>query len=200
MYLPNFFKPRWWTALILALGLGACATQSTEPGPATATTTASEAAPAPAVLPDPVTQIATQPLNDFNLLASEIPPALLAAQKAPYAEPAGHSCTSLLKELQALDTALGPDVDAAAKPAVDPGLVEQAAGAVGDLAVGTVKNTVSTVVDGVVPFRSWVRKLSGAERHSSAVAAAISAGTLRRAYLKGWAAGTDCAVPTTAAK
>jgi len=181
-----------WPALVLALTLTACATATPEPAP--------EARPEPAAVPAlladaGLTQVVTQPLNDFNLLTSEIPPVLVAAQKAPYAEPAGHSCTSSAVELRALDAALGPDIDAAAAPAATPGLVEQATGAVGDLAVGTVKNTVSSVVDGVVPFRSWVRKLSGAERHSSAVAAAISAGTLRRAFLKGWAEGTGCAAP-----
>lgn len=120
---------------------------------------------------------------------------LVAAQKAPYAEPAGHSCPALLRELQALDAALGPDIDAVAAPTADPGLVVQAADAVGQYAVGTVKNTVSSVVDGVVPLRSWVRRLSGAERHSSAVAAALSAGTLRRAFLKGWGQAMQCAGP-----
>ena len=180
-----------WLLVSVVLSLAACATPPPEPAQAPAHES-SAAGAEPAVLPDPVTQVAIQPLNDFNLLSSEIPPVLVAAQKAPYAEPAGHSCPAVIKELQALDTALGPDVDAVARPAAEPGLVEQAAGAVGDFAVGTVKNTVSTVVDGVVPLRSWVRKLSGAERHSSAVAAAISAGTLRRAYLKGWAGGTGC--------
>lgn len=181
-----------WAAL-----LPACTT----PAPAAADAAAS---PAPAATSAPAadsgltqvaTQVATQPLNDFNLLNSEIPAVLLAAQKAPYAEPPGHSCPALVTELQALDVALGPDIDAAATPAADPGLVEQAAGAVGQFAVGTVKNTVNTVVDGVVPFRNWVRKLSGAERHSGAVAAAISAGTLRRAFLKGWGEATGCTAP-----
>lgn len=181
-----------WPALVLALTLTACATVAPEPAPEARP----EAAAVPALLADAgLTQVVTQPLNDFNLLNSEIPPVLVAAQKAPYAEPAGHSCTSVVTELQALNAALGPDIDAAAAPATPPDLVEQATDAVGELAVGTVKNTVSSVVDGVVPFRSWVRKLSGAERHSSAVAAAISAGTLRRAFLKGWAEGTGCAVP-----
>ncbi len=185
---------------MLALSLGACATPAAGPEPAAAEVPSTPARAEPAVQPDPVTQVALQPLNDFNLLSNEIPPVLVAAQQAPYAEPAGHSCPAVIKELQALDTALGPDVDAVAKPAAEPGLVEQAAGAVGDLAVGTVKNTVSTVVDGVVPLRSWVRRLSGAERHSSAVAAAISAGTLRRAYLKGWAEGTGCRTPAPSAR
>jgi hypothetical protein len=192
MYRPEVCAFRWLLPA-LALGLSACAALRPEAGPAPGAVT--EAPAEPASLPEPVIQIATQPLSDFNLLSSEIPPVLVAAQKAPYAEPAGHSCPAVIQELQALDVALGPDVDAAPRPAADPGLVEQAAGAVGDFAVGTVKNTVNTVVDGVVPFRSWVRRLSGAESHSSAVAAAISAGTLRRAFLKGWAQGTGCAKP-----
>lgn len=137
-----------------------------------------------------LTQTATQPLNDLNLVRSEIPPVLLAAMKAPYAEPAGHSCTTLASELQALDVALGSENDA--KGQADPNLVERAVDAVGQAAVGTVKNTVNTVVDGVIPFRSWVRKLSGAEEHSSTAAAALQAGILRRAYLKGWSEGTGC--------
>jgi hypothetical protein len=43
-----------------------------------------------------------------------------------------------------------------------------------------------------VPFRGWVRKLSGAERYSRQVAAAIAAGAARRAFLKGLAQGKGC--------
>lgn len=44
----------------------------------------------------------------------------------------------------------------------------------------------------MIPFRGWVRKLSGAERHSRKVEAAIAAGTVRRAFLKGVAITKDC--------
>nr|QQZ48666.1 hypothetical protein JKL49_14210 [Phenylobacterium glaciei] len=37
----------------------------------------------------------------------------------------------------------------------------------------------------LIPFRGWVRRLSGAQRHDSLVTAAINAGAVRRAYLKG---------------
>jgi len=40
-----------------------------------------------------------------------------------------------------------------------------------------------------------VRKLSGAERYSSEVVAAVSAGRIRRPFLKGWARGAACAAP-----
>lgn len=185
------FLPLLGAALLTA----ACTTTPPPAEPAAAEAPGVGAATTTLLANSGLTQVATQPLNDFNLLNNEIPAVLVGAQKGPYAEPAGHSCTLLLTELQALDAALGPDIDAVAAPAADPGLMEKATDVVGQYAVGTVKNTVSSVVDGVVPFRSWVRKLSGAERHSSAVAAAISAGTLRRAYLKGWWQGTDCAGP-----
>lgn len=186
---------RYFPLVLVAALLTACATA--EPPAEAEAPPAGDGVAGSTLLSDSgLTQVATRPLNDFNLLNNEIPPVLVAAQKAPYAEPAGHACPAVVTELQALDAALGPDVDAAAPAAApDPGLVAQAAGAVGQMAVDSVKNTVTSVVDGVVPFRSWVRRLSGAERHSSAVAAAIGAGTLRRAYLKGWAEGTGCALP-----
>ena len=39
---------------------------------------------------------------------------------------------------------------------------------------------VRRTVEGMVPFRSWVRKLTGAEKHSKEVAASIIAGGVRR--------------------
>jgi hypothetical protein len=40
-----------------------------------------------------------------------------------------------------------------------------------------------------------VRKLSGAERYERKVAAAIAAGSVRRAYLKGLGQAAGCAAP-----
>lgn len=140
-----------------------------------------------------VVQTATQPLSDLNLMKTAIPPVLTRAQLGgAYTPPADSACAALQAELLALDAALGPDIDAAGTPGADPGYVVQAVGYVGQKALGTVTSTVNTVVDGVIPFRSWVRKLSGAERHSKAVTAAIAAGTMRRPYLKGWARAQGC--------
>ncbi|WP_284615395.1 hypothetical protein [Aquabacterium humicola] len=143
--------------------------------------------------PPPSTQIgqaATTPLSDFNLVRAEIPPVLAAAQRAPYALPAQRDCGALADQVRALDAALGADLDT---PATDsnPSLVERGSSAVGDAAVGAVRSAA----EGIVPFRGWVRKLSGAERYSKEVSAAITAGTIRRAYLKGLGAAANCAVP-----
>jgi hypothetical protein len=175
----------------LALSLAACAT------PQAVTTASADAAPARAQ-PSAETQFAqaaTTPISDLNLVRAKIPAVLLAAQKAPYAVPEDLSCAALASAVQALDAALGADLDTP-PTAADPGLVERGAGAVGEAAVGAVRSTA----EGVVPFRSWVRKLTGAERHAREVAAAIAAGSIRRGYLKGLGQAAGCAAPASPRK
>ena len=130
-----------------------------------------------------LTTAATTPLSDLHLVSAPIPDVLSAAQKAPYALPAEATCTKLAASVRALDEVLGPDLDAPATDA-NPGLVERGTGA----ALGAVQRSA----EGLVPFRGWVRKLSGAERYSRQVAAAIAAGAARRAFLKGLAQGKGC--------
>ncbi|MEW5786605.1 MAG: hypothetical protein AB1899_02000 [Pseudomonadota bacterium] len=137
-----------------------------------------------------ITEIASTPLSDLNLVRTRIPPALLAAQKNPYGAPAGAGCTGLAEELKALDGALGADLDAPLDPD-DPGLAQRGAAFVGDAAWGAVRGAA----EGVMPFRAWVRKLTGAEKHARTVAAAISAGVVRRAYLKGLGQAAGCEPP-----
>jgi hypothetical protein len=134
-----------------------------------------------------VGQAATQPLQDLNVVRAEIPPVLVAAQKSPYALPADRSCTGIADDVRALDAVLGADLDT---PATDrnPSLVERGA-----------SDALRNAAEGVIPFRGWVRRLTGAERYSREVAAAIAAGTIRRAYLKGFGQSTGCAVPAAPA-
>jgi hypothetical protein len=137
-----------------------------------------------------ITQAATTPLSDLNLVRAEIPSILSAAQKDPYALPSDRSCGALGDEIQALDSALGADLDTPPTPS-NPGLVERGAGAAGQAAASLVRGAA----EDLVPFRSWVRKLTGAERYSKEVAAAIAAGTIRRAFLKGLGQAADCPAP-----
>ena len=62
--------------------------------------------------PRSLSDAATAPLGDLNLVRAKIPPVLLAAQKAPYGPPADPSCAGLVAEVQQLDAALPPDLDA----------------------------------------------------------------------------------------
>ncbi len=137
-----------------------------------------------------VAQLASTPLSDLNLVRAEIPAILHAAQRGPYRSPSNTACAGIAAEVQALDAVLGPDLDTAAT-ATNPGLVERGAGAVDQVAVGAIRGAA----EGIVPFRGWVRKLSGAERYSAEVAAAIAAGTVRRSYLKGLGQAAQCAAP-----
>jgi hypothetical protein len=130
------------------------------------------------------------PLHDLNLVRAEIPALLLAARRAPYARPADLSCAALAAEVAALDALLGVDLDTpAASP--DDALVERGA----DLLVDTVHGALQGALAGLVPFRRWVRQLTGAERYAREVAAAIVAGSVRRAYLKGLGDAGGCAPP-----
>lgn len=146
--------------------------------------------------------VATTPLSDLNLVQAVIPEVLQAAQKSPYGPPDapppggadGRGCAPLQAEIDALDEALGPDLDTPPSPD-NPGLIERGTTLATDAAFGALQRTVESVV----PFRGWVRKLSGAERRSREVAAAIAAGGVRRGFLKGVRITRGCPVPAPAA-
>jgi len=171
---------------LIALLLAACATSE----PPSAAAPSKAASVAPSQTDAKLAQAVVTPLGDFNLVRADIPAVLSAAQKAPYGVPSSLACAALAADIQALDAVLGADLDTPPS-ATNPGLVERGVGAAGDAAVGFVRGAA----EGVVPFRGWVRKLSGAERYSKDVAAAIAAGTIRRAYLKGLGQSQGCQAP-----
>ena len=135
-----------------------------------------------------MTTAAVTPLNDLNLVRDEIPEVLQNAVKAPYLKPADANCPIVVTEVHQLDEVLGADLDAPESD--EPSLLDRGTDAAENTAVGAIQRTA----EGLVPFRSWVRKLSGAERHSRKMAAAISAGAIRRAFLKGVAASQGCVI------
>lgn len=131
---------------------------------------------------------ATTPLSDLNVVRAEIPVVLEQAQKGPYLLPDDRSCEALSAEIGKLDEALGADLDTPATES-NPGMIERGSDAAGNAAIGALQRTA----EGIVPFRGWVRKLSGAERYSKRVSAAVSAGIVRRAFLKGIGVSHACA-------
>jgi len=152
--------------------------------------------------PSGVVEAVTVPISDLNIIRSKIPPALLAAHDDPYETPEDLSCAALDEEISDLDHALGPNGEekyngatngeAANGKETDPenkeSLVDKGTEKAGDAAVDALRRTA----EGLVPFREWVRKLSGAERHSQLVTDAVAAGLIRRAYLKGIKVGKKC--------
>jgi hypothetical protein len=125
------------------------------------------------------------PLEDFNLVRSKIPGVLLEASTDPYSRPSPMGCESLSIELARLDDALGPDVDAPKQPKsrMDQGET---------FTLNAGARAMKDFTEGWIPMRSWVRYMTGAEQHSRQVTAAISAGSVRRAYLKGLAQSEGC--------
>jgi hypothetical protein len=138
---------------------------------------------------DKLTSAAATPLNDLNLVNAPIPQTLQVAQLNPYAVLTDMSCTNYAAEIRSLDEVLGPDLDTPVTEA-NRGLIERGTDAAGGAAVGALRRTS----EGVIPFRGWVMKLSGAERYSKRVAAAIAAGTVRRAFLKGLGVAQNCSM------
>lgn len=130
----------------------------------------------------------TAPLSDLNLVQTAIPPVLLSAQNGPYAPLPDAGCANIAAAVLALDAALGPDVDA---PGHESSLTEKGASAVENAGISALRSTT----EGIVPFRGWIRKLSGAERYAEKVASAIGAGVVRRAYLKGVGQSKHCQPP-----
>lgn len=151
------------------------------------------AAPGTPQAPAPGTRISkavTSPLTDLNLFQDDIPDVLVQAQKNPYLPPANLTCATLSDEVGKLDEVLGPDLDVPRNPD-NPGLLEKGTSAVGDAAY----NALEGAAHGVVPFRRWVRKISGAERHDKEVAASVAAGIVRRSFLKGLGQSLGCQAP-----
>lgn len=139
---------------------------------------------------DRVGQAAITPLSDLNVVQQKIPAALLEARDGgAYKVPPKLDCPSVQYEITRLDVALGADFDAGDKD--KPSLLERGSDMAENYGVGFVRRTM----EGFVPFRSWLRKLTGAEKHSKQVAAAIAAGGVRRAYLKGLRQGLGCPAP-----
>lgn len=166
--------------------MAACATQE-------AASTPEPSAIGPGARPGLQTQVtaaALSPLNDPNLVHGDIPPVLIAAQKGPYALPADQSGANLTVQVAAIDAVLGADLDIPPTDA-NPGLIPRGQEAATKSAVGAIRGAA----EGLIPYRSWVRKLSGAERYSREVAAAIAASTVRRSFLKGMGQAVGCQAP-----
>lgn len=137
---------------------------------------------------------ATAPLEDLNLRRQQIPTVLLQAEANPYDLRNLNRCSTIGAEISRLNEALGPDMDE--PPAPDgSNLGERAADAASKAALDAIRDTTTDFI----PGRSWIRRLSGAEQHSRHVQAAIQAGRMRRAFLKGIGMNRNCAPPAAPA-
>ena len=129
----------------------------------------------------------TAPLRDVNLIRTKIPPVLVAAIEDPYARPSPSTCATIIEQVAELNEALGEDLDVV--------VIRNAS--LMDRGKETAFNAVADLTTDVIPFRGWVRKLTGAEKHDKRVQAAVVAGGVRRAYLKGLGEARGCDPPAT---
>lgn len=162
---------------LLALPLAACAVGRKDGSPQILTTSEANR--------EDLQGAMSAPLRDVNVLRTKIPPVLLQAASDPYAVPPA-GCSALQARVAELDDALGHDLDYVAP---DPTMQDQGRSS----ALGFLSGAASDLI----PFRSWVRRLTGAEQHDSIVRQAITAGAVRRAYLKGLGEANGCPPPAT---
>ena len=159
-------------------------------------------------------EVAQTPLQDLNLKRQPIPAKLQDVVKNPYALPHPFSCSAIRDEIAQLDELLGEDICTPANPSGPPQAPEPAANAIcnddnptgGEIShkgeyiekgAGFARDEAVGIVRGkadIIPFRSIVRRVTGAEKHSKALVQSYEAGKMRRAFLKGVAApyGPSC--------
>ena len=135
-----------------------------------------------------VTSAAVAPLHDLNLTRQSIPPVLLAAITNPYGRPKPLDCGEITRQVRELSRALGADFDEPETPQA-PSLTQRN----GKVALALVHGAAESLL----PFAGFVRTLSGAQHHDQLVVEAITAGSVRRGYLKGLGESRHCSRPAT---
>ena len=167
-----------------AVALGACAThkQEADTSPPQARVTAGERLDrARSGFGDAM----VAPLKDVGLV-KPIAPKMLSDIKYPFdlAE-LSNGCAQVTYEIGALDALLGKESYAAAPKK---GLGTKGADAAQD-AMNSAEMSATTEF---IPFRSWVRKASGAEKAVREQAHAVEMGQTRRSFLRGYGAAMGC--------
>jgi hypothetical protein len=129
---------------------------------------------------------AAAPLHDLNVTRQGIPPVLLAAITNPYDPPRPLDCGEISRQLSELNSVLGADLDEPETPQA-PSLTRKN----GKLVLALIHGAA----EGLLPFFGYVRTLSGAQHHDQLVIEAITAGSVRRGYLKGLGESHGCQRP-----
>lgn len=127
--------------------------------------------------------VATTPITDLNLRKDELPSALIYATQQAYGMSGIRTCSEIAAAVEALDAALGPDIDLPQNSSnkIQGGRVAQ------------------SVVGSFIPFRGVIRELSGANNRERDLNSAILAGVARRAFLKGTGQARRCRYPARSA-
>ncbi len=169
------------TAIAL-LAAPVLAAEPAKPASAAPATPAPAPAPAPAPVPTPSAPAGTSiqtPMDDLGLRREAIPPVLIEATESPYSLLGLTQCPQIIAKVEALDIALGKDID-----------LPQDNGS--RLAAGDLVNFAAS---SVIPFRGIIREVTGASGRQRQMQEAVLAGFARRAFLKGVGQTRNCAYP-----
>ncbi|ANP44656.1 hypothetical protein [Candidatus Viadribacter manganicus] len=131
-----------------------------------------------------VTSAASIPFRDVGLMRQEIPLVLRNLQY-PYATATLTDCAAVAREINQLDSALGPE---SYQPGPNRNIWDRSGDFVEDQAIQAAEDTA----EDLIPFRSWVRRLSGANRAERDALRAVANGQQRRTFLRGYGASLGC--------
>lgn len=132
-----------------------------------------------------VTDAAYIPLRDVNLIRPEIP-LLLRNLQYPYSTATlGGGCTDVAREIGQLDAVLGPE---SYQPGPNRNIWDRSGDFVEEQAIEAAQDTAQDLI----PFRSWVRRISGASRAEREALRAVANGQQRRTFLRGYGASLGC--------
>jgi hypothetical protein len=133
---------------------------------------------------------ASSPFRDIGLVRPDVPQTLQGLGY-PYSSQGLYvGCDAVLYEIGKLDAILG---DESFQPGAERGIASKGLDAI----EGAVINVARDAAGDIIPYRGWVRRISGAAKAEKAAARAIIQGQTRRAYLRGYGAALGClnAVP-----
>jgi hypothetical protein len=131
-----------------------------------------------------VTGAASIPLRDVGLIRPEIP-LLLRNLQYPYSTATLTNCAAVTHEINQLDGVLGPE---SYQPGPNRNIWDRSGDFVEDQTIQAAEDAASDLI----PFRSWVRRISGASRAERDALRAVANGQQRRTFLRGYGASLGC--------
>ena len=131
-----------------------------------------------------VTGAAAIPFRDVGLIRPEIP-LLLRGLNYPYATATLSDCAAVTREIGQLDAVLGQE---SYQPGPNRNIWDRSGDFVEDQTIQAAEDTAGDLI----PFRSWVRRISGASRAERDALRAFANGQQRRTFLRGYGASLGC--------
>jgi len=166
---------RWW---IILMGLGACTLSACH----------TRAPDSDEGIRGGLTEGVLAPLGDVNIRKEAIPPILAGLNV--YEKPVPTSCTGIALEIRDLESYVGSDIDILDLPGEASFRAQ-----IYDMADDQAYRLVSDFTTDFIPFRSLVRRATGATAYDKSVREAYRRGRLRRSYLKGVGFAMGCDSP-----